>query len=73
MRLVGTDSEVIVASVRELLGDPVALAAMAVPCLPYGDGRAGIRIAALIDHWLADRFADAPLMASPTAQGLRSN
>jgi UDP-N-acetylglucosamine 2-epimerase (non-hydrolysing) len=58
MRLVGTDSLQILATVRELLGDPVALAAMATPCLPYGDGRAGPRIAALIEQWLADRAAE---------------
>jgi UDP-N-acetylglucosamine 2-epimerase (non-hydrolysing) len=57
MRLVGTDTAKIVAEVRELLGNPVALAAMAEPSLPYGDGRAGYRIAALIEHWLADRHA----------------
>ena len=72
MRLVGTDSQVIVAAVRELLGDPVALAAMAVPSLPYGDGRAGIRIAALIEHWLAGRFAQASPFRHSAAQGFRS-
>jgi UDP-N-acetylglucosamine 2-epimerase (non-hydrolysing) len=73
MRLVGTDSEVIVAAVRDLLGDPVALAAMAEPCLPYGDGRAGIRIAALIEHWLANRFAEASTSKPTAAHGLRSS
>ena len=74
MRLVGTDSGRIVAAVRELLGDPVALAAMAEPSLPYGDGRAGDRIAALIEHWLAGRFADAPHpIQRPGAEGLRSS
>jgi UDP-N-acetylglucosamine 2-epimerase (non-hydrolysing) len=74
MRLVGTDSGRIVAAVRELLGDPVALAAMAEPSLPYGDGRAGYRIAALIEHWLAGRFDEAsapPRQAG--AEGLRSS
>ena len=52
MRLVGIDTKLIVETVRNLLGDPVALAAMARPCLPYGDGRAGVRIAALIEQWL---------------------
>ena len=73
MRLVGTNSDVIVAAVRELLGDPIALAAMAEPCLPYGDGRAGIRIAALIEHWLANRYAEAPPTKPVAAQGLRSS
>ena len=74
MRLVGTDSDRIVAAVRELLGDPVALAAMAEPCLPYGDGRAGYRIAALIEHWLAGRFDEASRpQQQPGAEGLRSS
>ncbi len=55
MRLVGTDTRQILATVRSLLSDPVALAAMAEPCLPYGDGRAGNRIAALIEQWLIGR------------------
>ena len=74
MRLVGTDSGRIVTAVRELLGDPVALAAMAEPALPYGDGRAGQRIAALIENWLAGRFDQAsalPLRSS--GEGLRSS
>ena len=57
MLLVGTDTRQILETVRKLLGDPVALAAMAEPCLPYGDGRAGTRIAALIEQWLASRSA----------------
>ena len=57
MRLVGTNTRQIVDTVRKLLGDPKALAAMAEPCLPYGDGRAGARIAALIEQWLAGRSA----------------
>ena len=57
MRLVGTGTRQILETVRGLLGDPVALAAMAEPCLPYGDGRAGNRIAALIEQWLVSRVA----------------
>ena len=73
MRLVGTDSGTIVAAVRELLGDPAALAAMAEPSLPYGDGRAGDRIA-VIEHWLAGRFTEAsPLQLRTRAEGLRSS
>ena len=53
--LVGTETERIVATVTRLLGDPVALSAMAKPCLPYGDGRAGHRIASLIEQWLLDQ------------------
>jgi UDP-N-acetylglucosamine 2-epimerase (non-hydrolysing) len=74
MRLVGTDTGTILAAVRELLGDPVALAAMAEPSLPYGDGRAGYRIAALIEHWLAGRFAEARHSPQqPGAEGLSSS
>lgn len=58
MRLVGTGTRQIIDMVRQLLGDPVALSAMARPCLPYGDGRAGCRIAALIEQWLASRATE---------------
>jgi UDP-N-acetylglucosamine 2-epimerase (non-hydrolysing) len=50
-RLVGTDAAVIVSSVERLLDDPAAYAAMAHPANPFGDGRAGRRIAeALVEH-----------------------
>jgi UDP-N-acetylglucosamine 2-epimerase (non-hydrolysing) len=52
MMLVGTDAGRIVDSVRELLADPAARAAMARPCLPYGDGQAGPRIAGIIERFL---------------------
>ncbi len=61
MRLVGTDRAQIVDAVRNLLGDPAALAAMSARCLPYGDGRAAYRIAAAIEDWLAARRADLPV------------
>jgi UDP-N-acetylglucosamine 2-epimerase (non-hydrolysing) len=54
-RLVGTDRDRIVAEVRRLLDDPVALAAMSRPVLPFGDGRAGPRIASIIMSWLQQR------------------
>jgi UDP-N-acetylglucosamine 2-epimerase (non-hydrolysing) len=54
-RLVGTDRDRIVAEVRRLLDDPVALAAMSRPVLPFGDGRAGPRIATIIMSWLQQR------------------
>lgn len=60
MRLVGTDAGQIFESVRQLLADPISLSAMAEPALPYGDGRAGYRIAALIEQWLAGRAGLAP-------------
>jgi UDP-N-acetylglucosamine 2-epimerase (non-hydrolysing) len=61
LRLVGTDTRQILATVRGLLGDPIALAAMAEPHLPYGDGRAGYRIAALIEQWLESRVFSPPI------------
>jgi UDP-N-acetylglucosamine 2-epimerase (non-hydrolysing) len=54
MILVGTDTVRIVAEVRRLLADPAALAAMARPAFPYGDGHSGPRIAAIIEAWLAE-------------------
>jgi UDP-N-acetylglucosamine 2-epimerase (non-hydrolysing) len=53
MRLVGCRTADIVAAVRELLTDPVALASMARRALPYGDGFAAPRIAAIVEGWLA--------------------
>jgi len=53
--VVGRDPARIVATVRGLLADEAALAAMAVPSMPYGDGRAAERIAASIDRFLAQR------------------
>ncbi len=50
--LVGTDSARIVAEVTRLVGDRRALAAMAVPAFPFGDGHAAPRIAALTLAWL---------------------
>lgn len=47
-RLVGTSRERIVAETRRLLEEPVAYRAMATAVQPYGDGRAGERIAELL-------------------------
>jgi UDP-N-acetylglucosamine 2-epimerase (non-hydrolysing) len=44
VRLVGTDTERIIAEARRLLDDPTAHAAMAHAVNPYGDGRAAERI-----------------------------
>lgn len=53
VRLVGTDTETIVAEARRLLDDPQAHAAMAHAINPYGDGRAAGRIVqALLDSKL---------------------
>jgi UDP-N-acetylglucosamine 2-epimerase (non-hydrolysing) len=54
-RLVGTDRRRIVAEARRLLDDPAARAAMGRRVLPFGDGRAGTRIAAIIARWLEQR------------------
>ena len=54
-RLVGTSRDRIVAEARRLLADPVARAAMSRRSFPYGDGRAGPRIAGVIEEWLARR------------------
>lgn len=51
--LVGTDSDRIVAAVTALMDDPARYAAMAQPNLSYGDGKAGPRIAALVQEFVA--------------------
>lgn len=56
-RLVGTDASAIVGEVSRLFADPIAWAAMAEKALPYGDGRAAPRIAAIIEEWLESRGA----------------
>jgi UDP-N-acetylglucosamine 2-epimerase (non-hydrolysing) len=62
-RLVGTSAETIVAETRRLLDNPAELASMARRCFPFGDGRAGSRIAAIVEDWLAQRVnADQPLI-----------
>ena len=53
--LVGTGQSRIVGEVRRLLSDPVALAHMSRPAFPFGDGRAGPRIASIIGRWLDER------------------
>jgi len=58
-RLVGTDGKRIVAEALRLLADPAALAAMSRPSFPFGDGRAGPRIAAIIEEWLEEQPSDA--------------
>ena len=58
-RLVGTATERLLAEVRRLHADRDALARMARPALPFGDGCSAPRIAALVRAWLIarDRFA----------------
>ncbi len=60
-RLVGTSTARILDEVRTLAADRSALAAMARPAMPFGDGRAAPRIAALVREWLIER--DRPLVA----------
>jgi UDP-N-acetylglucosamine 2-epimerase (non-hydrolysing) len=51
-RLVGTTEDAILAAAGELLDHPAGLVAMRKPCTLYGDGTAGVRIAAAIsDRW----------------------
>ncbi|GAA4037139.1 UDP-N-acetylglucosamine 2-epimerase (non-hydrolyzing) [Sphingomonas rosea] len=50
--LVGCDRDRIVSEVRRLLDDGAAYRAMAVPALPFGDGKAAPRIAAIVEEWL---------------------
>ena len=52
-RLVGHDRRQIVAAVRQLLDDEAAHTRMARAVLPYGDGRAGQRIAAVLEAQFA--------------------
>jgi len=58
MMLVGTDTARIFGAVANLLGDETALAAMARPALPFGDGHAGPRIAGHMLDWLGERRED---------------
>ena len=51
-RLVGTETEAILAAARPLLADPAAYAAMATATSPYGDGHAADRVAAEIVGFL---------------------
>lgn len=56
MLLVGCRTDEIVGAVRRLRDDPAALAAMARPCFPYGDGRASERIATIVGNWVAEQL-----------------
>ena len=48
VRLVGTDTDLIVSEAERLLDDPGAYSAMAKAHNPYGDGRAAGRIADIL-------------------------
>lgn len=58
-KLVGTSTDRILSEAMRLLDDPAALAAMGRPSLPYGDGKAAPRIAAVIQDWLDRRDGEA--------------
>lgn len=54
-RLVGTDTERIVAATSELLDHPAAYQAMIAAGNPFGDGKAAERIVQAIDNWRAKK------------------
>ena len=58
MALVGTDTGRIIAAVRNLRRDRAALNAMAVPAMPFGDGRSASRIAGHCLAFLAEHNVD---------------
>jgi len=53
--LVGTDRARIVAEARRILDDAKTRAAMARQVFPFGDGKAGERIAAIVERWLFEK------------------
>ncbi len=57
VKLVGTDSALIVAEVSRLLDDPEAYEAMSVAHNPYGDGKASTRILNAIRAYAAENFS----------------
>jgi UDP-N-acetylglucosamine 2-epimerase (non-hydrolysing) len=63
MILVGTDRKRIIGAVRRLLANPDALAQMARPAMPFGDGSAATRIAAIIQRRLGAVDAPAAIAA----------
>lgn len=62
-RLVGTSEQGIVAEARRLLDQPLERARMSRRSFPYGDGKAGPRIAAIIEEWLKRKSASSPRQA----------
>lgn len=63
IELVGTDPAAIVSAVRRQLNGGWSASA----ALPFGDGRAGERIAAIIEQWLAERSPSSRLL--PAVRG----
>lgn len=67
-KLVGTDPELLRATIDRLLDDPAAYAAMTTGASPYGDGHASDRIAAVVGHYLGELPASTiPEMFRPDA------
>ena len=64
--LVGRRPERIMSIVKMLLGNERALQSMRRPSLPYGDGRASDRIAAIIETWLRRDEPRSPSLPSAT-------
>jgi len=58
-RIVGVNKERIVAETVRLLDHPLELADMARPRFPFGEGRSGERIAAVVADWLEGRKGQA--------------
>ena len=58
MALVGTDTDRIIAAVRNLRRDRATLLAMGIPAMPFGDGRSAPRIAGHCLAFLAQRAID---------------
>jgi UDP-N-acetylglucosamine 2-epimerase (non-hydrolysing) len=68
-RLIGTDSEAIVAEASELLQKPAAYDAMARAHNPFGDGYASGRILAAARRFLGERALSSAPASSPMAAG----
>ena len=64
--LVGRRPERIMSTVEMLFGNERALRSMRRPSLPYGDGRASERIAAIIESWLRRDEPRSPSLPSAT-------
>lgn len=64
MVLVGTEPRRVVAAVRRLIQQPDALQRMSRPALPFGEGDASARIAAIVHRWLNERLALPPVVTA---------
>ena len=67
LRLVGTDTDRIVAEVAHFFGNPWMADQMRRPAQPFGDGHAAPRIAAIVKDWLASRGERADNDARPAS------